>query len=326
MPLITAVSLILPKNAIGPREQTGKILGNFSQDVFWYSKRVYSEIYFASMQNEIQRQILSAFLVVLRPMARILLRFGIGFREFSEIAKTAFVDVASSDYGLRGRPTNISRIAVMTGLTRKEVRRLRDKISGGEPAVVVRTTPMWDILHHWHADPEFLNDSGRPAILPFYGDEGSFSRLVKRFAGDIPPGAMRTELKRVGAIEEDDSGSLKVIRRSFRPELDHESLISQLIHGVYALLSNVAHNTDPNLSEERWKNRVAFTQSIRSSDVPRMERIVGDRIADFAESVDDVFMAYETLHEGDGKDDEKVTIAVGVFYFESQLDDKDFTW
>ncbi|MDH3905625.1 MAG: DUF6502 family protein, partial [Gammaproteobacteria bacterium] len=73
------------------------------------------------MRDDIQRQILGAFLVVLKPIARILLRFGIGFREFSEIAKTAFVDVASSDFGLRGRPTNISRVAVMTGLTRKEV-------------------------------------------------------------------------------------------------------------------------------------------------------------------------------------------------------------
>ena len=68
------------------------------------------------MQNDIQRQILSAFLVALRPIAKILLRFGIGFREFAEISKTAFVDVASREYGLRGRPTNISRVAVMTGL------------------------------------------------------------------------------------------------------------------------------------------------------------------------------------------------------------------
>jgi len=104
------------------------------------------------MSDDIQRQILGAFLVVLKPIARILLRFGIGFREFSEIAKTAFVDVASTDFGIRGRPTNISRVAVMTGLTRKEVRRLRDKISEGEHTVVVKPTPMWDILHYWHAD------------------------------------------------------------------------------------------------------------------------------------------------------------------------------
>ena len=79
------------------------------------------------MQDDTQRQIHSVILLVLRPIARLLLRGGIGYREFSEISKTAFVQVATKDYGLRGRPTNISRVAVMTGLTRKEVRRIRDK-------------------------------------------------------------------------------------------------------------------------------------------------------------------------------------------------------
>ena len=51
------------------------------------------------MQNNTQRKILDAFLIALKPIARIFLRFGIGFREFSEIAKIAFVDVASTDYG-----------------------------------------------------------------------------------------------------------------------------------------------------------------------------------------------------------------------------------
>jgi len=74
------------------------------------------------MQNTMQRQILNALLVALRPLARALLRAGIGYREFAEISKSAFVDIATKDYGLRGRPTNISRVAVMTGLTRKEVR------------------------------------------------------------------------------------------------------------------------------------------------------------------------------------------------------------
>ena len=279
------------------------------------------------MQDDIQRQILGAFLVALKPIARILLRFGIGFREFSEIAKTAFVDVASSDFGLRGRPTNISRVAVMTGLTRKEVRRLRDKISDGEHTVVVKPTPLWDILHYWHADTEFLDDSGRPAILPFAGEKKSFASLVKRFGGDIPPGAMRTELKRVEAIDEDDEGNLRVLKRTFRPKGDHESLVASLVQGVYPLLATVSHNTDSNRDGDTWAQRIAFTQAVRKSDIPRLKRITADRIGSFAESIDDVFMAYETLHENDEANvNEKSTLAVGVFYFEDREHSKNYTW
>ena len=107
------------------------------------------------MQDSLKQQVLNAFLLVLRPITRILLRYGIGYREFVEVAKTAYVDVASSDYGLRGRPTNISRVAVMTGLTRKEVKRLRDKLESGDTAISVKTTPLVDVLHHWYAQPEY---------------------------------------------------------------------------------------------------------------------------------------------------------------------------
>lgn len=268
------------------------------------------------MQNDIQRQILGAFLVALRPIAKILLRFGIGFREFSEISKTAFVDVASREYGLRGRPTNISRVAVMTGLTRKEVRRIREKIEDGDQAVVVKATPLSEILHRWHAEAEFLDESGRPAKLPFSGAVRSFSNLVKRFGGDIPPGAMRTELRRIGAIVEAEDGELQVVKRTVHPKGEHEKLITALVHALYPLASTISHNVDPDRDGEPWVQIDTFSQSIRKSDLPRLRRISFDRLSEVAESIDDLFMAYETLHDSDESVSEKNTVAVGVFYFE----------
>ena len=272
------------------------------------------------MQNDIQRQILGAFLVAMRPVAKILLRFGIGFREFGEITKTAFVDVATSEYGLRGRPTNISRVAVMTGLTRKEVRRIRGKIESGDQEVVVRSTPLSEILHRWHADSEFLDSSGRPAVLPFAGATSSFTNLVKRFGGDIPPGAMRTELKRVGAVEETTDGHLRVISRTLHPKGVHEKLVTALVHAVYPLVSTVAHNVNPDSEGEGWAQMSTYSQTIRKSDVPRLRRISFDRLSEVAESIDDLFMAYETLHENDESANDQNTVAVGVFYFEEQDD------
>jgi hypothetical protein len=278
------------------------------------------------MQDAIQRQILGAFLVILRPIARILLRFGIGFREFAEISKTAFVEVATSDFGIRGRPTNISRVAVMTGLTRKEVKRIRDKIAFGEEKLSVRTTPLCEVLHKWHAEAEFLDSSGRPAKLRFSGADNSFSNLVRKFGGDIPPGAMRTELKRVGAIQEDEQGNLYVVRRSVTPSGQHENLVAALAHSAYPLLSTIAHNVYTDDKNERWAQFTAFTQSVKSSDVPRVRRISFDRLVDLTESFDDLFIAYESLNELDATADDRNTLAVGVFYFEEKTGDQGFRW
>lgn len=285
-----------------------------------------SHQYIAPMQEELKQQVLNAFLLVMRPVVRILLRYGIGYREFVEVTKTAYVDVASADFGLRGRPTNISRVAVMTGLTRKEVKRLRDKITSGDTKISVKTTPLADVLHHWHSASDFTDPEGVPMPLPFSNGKSSFSELVRRYGGDIPAGAMRTEMKRVGAVSEDEDGNLTVTSRAFKPASHHQKLVTLLVHGAYPLLCNITHNTEMGSDEVSWPNRIAFTQSIRRGEAGQLRRITRDRIIEFAESVDDLFMAYESLHESDSPGADKDPIAVGIYYFEETDDGANYQW
>ena len=143
----------------------------------------------------------NVFFAFLQPVARIFLRFGRGYREFSELSKAAFVAVAAEDYGVHGRPTNVSRIAAMTGLTRKEVSRIRKRIDECRAAVSDRGTPLQEVISAWRTSDEFLGTNGEPAILPLTGKRSSFQSLVRQFAGDIPDGAMRKELLRIGAVQ-----------------------------------------------------------------------------------------------------------------------------
>jgi len=268
------------------------------------------------MQDTIQRQILNALLQVLRPIARALLRAGIGYREFAEISKTAFVDIATRDYGLRGRPTNISRVAVMTGLTRKEVRRLRDKSNAGEETVVLRSAPMAIILHRWFTEDEFTDDKGLPRPLPFDGEQPSFTSLVRKFGGDVPPGAMRTELKRINSIHEDENGCLIVTKRSVSGLDVHEKLITGLAGVLYPAALTMAHNTDLENKDDLWVQRYAATKCVRSEDVRRIRRISSDRLVEFTESIDDLFAAYETLYDEGSNMGSSKAVGIGVFYFE----------
>src|SRR6516164_9982990 len=92
-------------------------------------------------------RLLRACYSFLLPVARLLLRSGVSFTEFAEIARAAFVEIASNDYGIRGRQTNVSRVSAMTGIARKEVRRLR-QIAGHYPDNPrVELSPLSDVLH-----------------------------------------------------------------------------------------------------------------------------------------------------------------------------------
>jgi len=277
------------------------------------------------MKQEQQKKVLNAFQLVLRPIIKILLRYGIGYNEFAESVKMAYVDVGSADFGIRGRPTNISRVAVMTGLTRKEVRRLRTRLESGEDSVAVKSTPITEILHRWHAENEFLDERGRPATLPFGGDNGSFSSLVKKFGGDVPAGAMRTELDRVGAIAVDENGSLSVKRRSFWPTDQTEKLESALVHHVYPLMSNVAYNTDPGNESDVMAQFAIYSLDIETRDRTRLRRMCSDRLTDMAESFDDLFIAYESSGV-EPSAATKTPMMVGLYYFEERDENASYDW
>ena len=104
--------------------------------------------------DAVKRQILGFLGTVLEPVIRLVLRTGVTWKEFSELAKTKFVEVATADFGIRGRPTNVSRVAILTGLDRRDVAKLRTAPSDA-PAKGYHSKAS-QILSAWHHEPEFL--------------------------------------------------------------------------------------------------------------------------------------------------------------------------
>ena len=96
----------------------------------------------------------------LKPLVYVLIRCGITWREFAETAKTAYVEVATSQFGKRGRLTNVSRTAVLTGLARREVRVQRERIDSGPEPLVGYVTKASLVFSAWLLDPDFLDDAG----------------------------------------------------------------------------------------------------------------------------------------------------------------------
>jgi hypothetical protein len=162
-------------------------------------------------------KIIDAIGTLVKPIVRLALRNGMTFRQFSELCKRIYVDVAASDYGVGGRETNISRIALMTGINRKDIKRLKDDIGSGEPwSDPGAPDRISRILGAWHREPPFISSEGMPLDLPLEG-EVSFSSLVSEYGGDIAVVTLVREFKRSGVVEELPEGNLRVLKRHFVP-------------------------------------------------------------------------------------------------------------
>lgn len=272
------------------------------------------------MNSEIQIRLLNALYACLIPITRILLRSGITFRQFADVAKQAFVREAFAETDTRGRKANTSRVAVRTGLSRKEVRRVRQVIESVARNEILESVdhsgPPARVLHAWHVDPAFIGEQGTPKVLPFEGVAVSFTALVHAVAGDVPPGAVRAELRRAGAIIEHDDGGIQVTKRYYVPGNVDERAITTISGMFFPLAAGLAHNTNPNRESDGFIQRFAFSDKLPPALIPAFRYWARAEAIRFIESMDDWLAAHE-VNENDQKRWEVPSRAgIGVFYYE----------
>src|SRR5512138_3396716 len=94
--------------------------------------------------------LIAALAVMLKPVIRLMLKGGVGYSEFSNAAKSVFIEVATQEYGVRGRPTNASRVSAITGISRKQVSLLRREGLAVKWTPSMEASPLNAILYFWH--------------------------------------------------------------------------------------------------------------------------------------------------------------------------------
>lgn len=271
------------------------------------------------MKSEIQERVLVATIACLRPLARVLLRSGVNYRQFADIAKSAFIEEALAERDARGRQANVSRIAVRTGLSRKEISRIRDQRMLGEsrtaaPENVVRSSGhAARALQLWHSNSRFLLNDGSPRDLPFTGEGESFTSLVRLVGGDIPAGAVRAELTGAGAVVELPTGQLRPVKRYFVPGNVDEELVVGLTHIVHPVIEGLARNTGVT-KKDPFIQRLAYSDRLSPAALPLFRQIARVRCADFVQSIDDWLGSNEIRMEG--QTEATTRVGVGVFYYE----------
>ena len=275
------------------------------------------------MRSHIQEALLAALEAILRPTVKLLLQSGIGYSEFVSVAKSVFVQVATDEYRRRGRPANFSQVSAMTGISRKEVSRIRKPTSGERWTPSMESSPVNTVLHEWHFDPDFSDGGGTAKTLPFEGPL-SFSTLVSRYVGDIPPGAMRSTLHKAGVLTLNADGSVSVSRKFFYSRVFNEDFIRGAAFSMSNLGSTLVHNAvvhqRTDISNERKRELGRFERVIWS------EHLSEDGISRFKAWVDDVaprFLDEGNKVIGEGELPKMAwstrplrAIGVGFYYFE----------
>jgi hypothetical protein len=174
-------------------------------------------------------------------------------------------------------------------------------------------------MHLWNLDPEYLECDGNPKRLRFDGDEPSFTGLVKRCAGDIPPGAVRDELLQSGAIAEDEAGTLRVLKKFYIPDDVDEKALSTLSLILFPIVSGLDHNLRKDRAPQGFIQRFAYSEVLDSEALVEFRSWARSKAAEFVEQVDVWLAAHEHRTRTPSKNQSapfEVQAGLGVFYYE----------
>ena len=260
----------------------------------------------------LRTRILDALERLLDPIVLLLLKSGITWREFADLAKVKFVQVATKEFGIRGRPTNASRVAILTGIDRRDVRKLREATAEQPvfaPGFMSKPT---QVLDGWFHDPNFRTASGQPRDLHVSEGENSFAALVRRYTPGIPHVAMIKELRAVGAVEELPDGRLRALKRNYIPR----ELTDNQIRLWGSILQDVGTTLEHNLmrkeSEPPRFERRALSLSVDPRARREFEAFLAVEGQAFLERVDEWLAAHQIENTGSAPI-EGIRMGVGVY-------------
>jgi hypothetical protein len=270
------------------------------------------------MTGSVRPGLLAAYRKILQPLVRILIRHGISFGELAEVLKTVFVEVAARDFTLPERKVSQSRIAILTGLTRKEVAKQEELLaSGAELDFPANLNRVIRVLDGWHVDPEFTGPYGMPLDLPFDAPvPASFTNLVRKHSGDMAPRAMLDELLRVGAVERLASGSFKVLARAYLTRDFDPNALQRFGEVVRDFINTYEFNMDKRPGLGRFERIVFADNGLREELMAAFNALIRAKGPQLLNELDNWLSAQES--KGPSKNSKRVKTGVGIYHFVSE--------
>jgi len=194
--------------------------------------------------NQASKALLQAVRVLCRPLIRLLIAKGITYPQLREQLKALYVEVAEEDFMIKGKAPTDSRIYILTGVHRKDIKRLRQASGQQEKPADQVATLGGAVVARWLGLPEYQDEKGEPRSLPRNGDsdQPGFDQLVASISKDVRPRAILDEWLRLGMVTLDGSGAISLNRKAFVPAADFTEQAYYLAHNVHDHLAACAHN------------------------------------------------------------------------------------
>ncbi len=214
---------------------------------------------------------------LLRPLVKAMIAQGVTVPAVYRLLKEVYVEVAEREFALEGKRPTDSRISVLTGVHRKDVRAIREAGTLEPGGTQRRVTAIASVIGRWLADPETVDAEGRPRALPRQAESAdgppSFDALVASVSKDVRPRTVLDELLRQKLVALDPETDVVRLRpEAFLGPGDAEQKIVFFAQNVG---DHIAAATENLLAEDEaapFLERAVFYNRLKPGSVDTIEQ------------------------------------------------------
>jgi hypothetical protein len=230
-----------------------------------------------------------------------------------------FVELADTEFALPDRRQTDSRIALLTGINRKEVKRLRGAADGGTtgPASFSRNLAA-NLISRWMTGARTTDRSGRPLPLPYQAARGpSFVRLAQQTTADVAPRALLDGLIGAGAAEIRDDKTVLLRADAYVPKRGETAKLAMLAEDPPELIETILHNILDDGADLRLQRKAAYDNlgSEGLAAVREQLRREGER---FIQRLNRLLARHDRDRNPKAPAGDRRYAGLGVYYFEAE--------
>ena len=269
---------------------------------------------------------LQALRRVLRPIIRLMIRVGIRYDEFADVARGAYVESAVRDGIGEIKHATRDQIAWATGISRE---RVDHYIESTKPLPVDGIAPislMSEVLHRWYTDPQYQGPSGVPLEIEINAASApSFHDLVKQIDAEAAPEPVLEELLRAGAVTHSGAQRVRAVTRCFIWPKGAFPLFQYFGVTLAQLIETHEHNlTCTDAKKKRLERSVFAERGLSERLLPSFHAFAKDRADQFLTDLDDWLggLAHSLAKETGPRMEAGVDV---YFYVETPADTQDLT-
>lgn len=269
------------------------------------------------LPRHLKSQLAAALRRLLRPVVREMIASGLTYPAADQMLRQLFVEVAEEDFALPFKRQTDSRLALVTGISRKEVSQLRRHRRAAGDLPEVEESVVTHVIGRWMAGPPYATPDGIPRRLHYEARDAkapSFARLVRELGIDIPVRAVLDELLHIGSAALLPDGDVELQREVHIPAADSEGKLVLLGSDPAELFATIMHNIEH--GEAPWLQRKVVYDNIGGDALPALREEARQAGLDFVRRANALVASYDRDRHPEAPGGRRSRVVVGVYYLE----------